>query len=91
MLGRVELSFGVVVELHPKELLADREAVQVRVRPAHGGLEDVVELRQPGPAGGQVGVPRSADRCPRGGCGSGRSAAGPPRRLRGALRSPQSP
>jgi len=42
----VDLAVRVFVELHPVAGIADREAVQVRVRPPHGRLEDVMQLRQ---------------------------------------------
>jgi excisionase family DNA binding protein len=42
----VDLAFRVLVELHPIAVVADREAVQVRVRPPHRRLEHVVQLGQ---------------------------------------------
>lgn len=42
----VDLVLGVFVEVHPIAVTADRETVQVRVRPPHRRLEDVVQLRQ---------------------------------------------
>ena len=47
----------VVVELHPVTLAINPERVQMRVRPAHRGLQDHVQLRQADPAGDEEPAP----------------------------------
>ena len=40
----INLTFWVVVKAHSIALVANFEGVQVRIRPAHGGLKNVVQL-----------------------------------------------